>query len=349
MKGNKKTEVPRRGRKLRALLLCLCALLILALLSAAALFIIPAFERVSVKTTEGSADWMGQLDGQLPLSEITLPGTHDSATEYVQFAFITKCQALNIREQLEAGIRYLDIRLCFAQTGGLKTRQMKLVHGFTTCRTGFMPWAGTLYLEQVLDQCEAFLKEHPTETILFVVKQDHGDEPVADFETWLDGTLRNRPGLCLLTDKMPTLEEARGKIVLARRYADEAGLGAQSGLPIGWPEQDGHDDVSKNTELVERGGLRLWVQDRFCYSLEDKWNAFLAGLDNSGALPGDLRIHFLSTKGTAAYGHPYHFAKTLNQRLLELPVSRLNGWILLDFADAALCQHIWSANFPDKP
>ena len=58
--------------------------------------------------------------------------------------------------------------------------------------------------------------------------------------------------------------------------------------------------------------------------------------------PGDLAIHFLSTKGTAVYGHPFRFAKELNARLLQ--TQRLSGWIVLDFFDAKLAEHIYSMN-----
>ena len=335
----------KRRRPFRILLRVLCVLLAVILLAAAALFVIPLTETVSVKTAEGSADWMARLDDSLRLNEIVLPGTHDSATQYSQLAFITKCQALSVEEQLEAGFRYLDIRLGFADSGEQKSGQLKLMHGFTNCRKGPMPWADTLLLGDVLDQCAAFLTAHPTETVIFAVKYEHVTEPLEQFETWLTAELKKRGELALLTDTLPTLGEARGRLVLLRRYGDAAGLGAEAGVPLRWPEQDDKENVSKHTELTDLGSYRLWVQDRFCYGTEDKWTAFLAGLKEPAIAPEDLSIHFLSTKGTAQYGHPYHYAKALNPRFLELPAEQLRGWIILDFADASLAEHIWSANF----
>ena len=86
-------------------------LLAVVLVIAAAFFFLPQTETVDTTPVEGSADWMKELDGELPLNQIVLPGSHDSATQYVQLAFFSKCQALSIAEQLEAGCRYLDIRL----------------------------------------------------------------------------------------------------------------------------------------------------------------------------------------------------------------------------------------------
>ena len=328
---------------LRVIFKILAILLAMILLAALVLTIIPMTETVSPKTVDGSSDWMKDLDGSLRLNEIILPGAHDCASQYVQLAFITKCQALSVGELLDAGVRYLDIRLAIDQD----ENRLRLVHGFTKCRTGAMPWASSLFLEQVLDQCFSFLTEHPTETVIFVVKQENKKDSVKELELLLDAALRTRPELCLLTDSIPTLDEARGKLVLMRRYPDAAGLSASAGILLNWPEQDNDYDPSKHTELYEQDGFRLWVQDRFCYGTDDKWDAFLAGLACKEILPDDCVIHFLSTKGTFAYGHPYGHAKKLNQKLSELPQDQLNGWIILDFADAALCRHVWSANFSD--
>lgn len=336
----------KKRRALRILLRVLCVLLALILLTAAALFVIPLTETVSMKSAEGSADWMAGLDDGLRLNELVLPGTHDSATQYSQLAFITKCQALSIREQLEAGYRYLDIRLGFGDPAEDGSPRLVLMHGFTKCRKGPMPWDERLYLDDVLDQCTAFLKEHPGETVILNVKYEHVTEPVEVFASCLiSGELTARGDAVLLTDRIPALGEARGKLVLMRRFADRAALGAASGIPACWPEQDGHDDVSKHIELFRQDGYRLWVQDRFCYGAEDKWTAFQAGLKESAIEPEDLSIHFLSTKGTAKYGHPYYYAKSLNPRLLELPKEELRGWIVVDFGDAELAEHIWSANY----
>lgn len=330
MRQKKKKHVGRR------ILVCL---LVLILLAAAAFVGIPMLETVKTKTAEGSADWMADLDDGLRLNEIVLPGTHDSATQYVQLAFFSKCQGLSVGEQLEAGFRYLDIRLGLAEDG------IRLMHGFTNCKTGPLPWDDALYLDKVLEQCYAFLKAHPTETVVFAVKQEHGDESVAEFETRLIEVLSQNEELWLLTDKLPTLGEARGKLVLLRRCEDEAGLGARAGVPLLWPKQNGHEDVTKHVEMTDNGAYRLWVQDRYEYGAEDKWTAFQNGLKEAAIGADDLSIHFLSTKGTLPYGHPYYFANILNPRLLELPTEELRGWIIVDFADALIAEHIRSANY----
>ena len=318
------------------ILIIILAMVLLALL---VFWTIPLTERGDRTAVSGSADWMAGLADDLPLSEIVLPGTHDSATRFVQLAFFSKCQGKDIAGQLEAGYRYLDIRL------GVDGDQLKLMHGFTSCRTGPFPWSKALYLDAVLLQCTAFLEKHPAETIVFAVKQEHGDESVAEFQRILDSAVSKDASFWLLTDSIPLLSEARGKIVLLRRYEDEAGLGERAGIPLLWPNQNGHADTSRNIEMTDQGSYRLWVQDRYEYAAEDKWAAFTAGLLEKNVQEEDVAIHFLSTKGTFVYGHPYAFARKLDPMLLSLPQSGISGWVILDFGSASLAAHIYQANF----
>ena len=321
------------------LLRILGGILALVLLFLLVMWGIPMTETADRTAVPDSADWMGKLPDEMPLNAIVIPGTHDRGTQYVQLAFFSKCQALDIGSQLEAGFRYLDIRLSVDGEG------MRLKHGFTDCKTGPMPWSAALSLEDVLRQCYTFLAEHPTETVIFAVKQEHGDESVEQFERCLDGIIGQEPEFWLFTDSIPTLGQARGKLVLLRRYEDAAGLGERSGIPLLWPNQNGYEDPTLNTAMTDQGAYRLWVQDRYEYDAGEKWEAFRAGLREDQIGSGDLAIHFLSTKGHAAYGHPFAFAGKLNPELMDYELLPGSGWVIVDFASALLAEHIYAANF----
>ena len=84
----------------RVLLRIVLALLALLVLAAVVFWAIPLTERDDGVTASGAADWMNNVDGSLTLSELAIPGTHDSATQYVQLGFFSKCQAKDIRGQL---------------------------------------------------------------------------------------------------------------------------------------------------------------------------------------------------------------------------------------------------------
>lgn len=313
--------------------------LLLVLLAAATLYAIPLFEGDKGGSVDGSNSWMSRVEDSRPLSRMAIPGTHDAGTQYVQLAFFAKCQTKDIAEQLEAGYRYLDIRLA------VDGEHLKLMHGFTNCKTGALPWSGVLYLDKVLQQCYVFLENHPTETVLFAVKQEHGKESVAEFQRLLDSYVQQNPSRWLLTDTVPTLGQARGKIVLLRRYDDEAGLGKNAGIPLLWAEQSGSKDTNLSYAVEDNGSYRLYVQDRYCYNVEEKWTAFLAGLDAGDAQAGDVKLSFLSTKGTLPLGHPYTFADALNPRLIGRDIRPEDGWIVIDFGTAPIAKHIYEANF----
>lgn len=325
---------------MKTVLKIVVAVLAAIILLAACVFVIPVFEHGDITPVAGSSDWMNGLDDSLPLNEITLPGSHDCATQYVQLAFFSKCQSSTILEQLEMGYRYLDIRL------GIDGEKMPLMHGFTYCKSAL--FGDKLCVDDVLSQCYQFLENHPTETVIFAVKQEHGDESVNEFETMLNNYISAHSEMWYFGDNPPTLGEARGKLVLLRRYDDAAQLGTISGLDIEWVNQPGNENTALNIELTETTDAKLYVQDRYEYDTTDKWTAFTTGIKRTDELQGDnnICINFLSTKGTLAYGHPYFFAAKLNKMLLEENFGDIAfaGWIITDFSSAELAEKIYSIN-----
>lgn len=330
-------KAPNKG--VRLLLIVFGGILAVMLLAAAALLVIPLTERVDAAPVAGSADWMARLPDDVPLGELSIPGTHDAGTQYVQLGFFSKCQARSVGQQLEDGFRYLDIRLAVNGDG------LGLNHGFCECRTGAAPWSDRLMLEDVLEDCYAFLSAHPTETVIFAVKQEHGDESVAEFQHVLDRYIQEDAGRWYLDSELPSLGEARGRLVLLRRYDDEARLGKNAGIPLIWPNQNGYDEPATafSSENCFVGSLTLAVQDRYEYDEEEKWAAFCAETDD----PDAVALRFLSTKGHMTFGHPYRYAKELNPRLLALCESQdlSLGWTVIDFGNAQLASAIYEQNF----
>ena len=339
MRNTKKA--PKKG--IRFLLMVFGGILAVLLLVAAVLVTIPLTERVDASPVAGSADWMARLQDDVSLGELSIPGTHDAGAQYVQLGFFSKCQARSVGQQLEDGFRYLDIRLAVSGDG------LGLNHGFCECRTGAAPGSGRLMLEDVLEDvledCYAFLSAHPTETVIFAVKQEYGDESVAEFQRVLDRYIQADIERWYLDSELPSLGEARGRLVLLRRYDDEAEFGKNAGIALIWPNQSGYDDPAKafSDQGCFVGSLTLTVQDRYEYDEEEKWAAFCAEADD----PDAAVLRFLSTKGHMAFGHPYRYAKELNPRLLALCESQdmSLGWTVIDFGNARLASAIYEQNF----
>ena len=54
--------------------------------------------------------WMSRLADDISLSDLNIPGTHNSAARYEPFPKTAKCQRLSLTAQLQAGVRFFDIR-----------------------------------------------------------------------------------------------------------------------------------------------------------------------------------------------------------------------------------------------
>jgi len=115
-------------------------------------------------------NWMADIDGQRDLLSLSIPGTHDCVTKYVQFAHICKTQDLTIYAQLMLGIRALDIRV---ESNG---DRLKMVHGVAKVFTTPNKFGKQMDLDYVLNACYDFLRANPSETIIFQFKNDSGKE-----------------------------------------------------------------------------------------------------------------------------------------------------------------------------
>lgn len=124
------------------------------------------------------ANWMSLLPDDRYLSEINIPGTHDSGTTNVEGSWnsgynVVACQKYFIEQQLYAGIRSLDIRTAWNND----SKDMVLIHGnkSTVCHT---PDHGdsseNKRFSSVVDTMIKFLEKHPEETIVMTLKIDDG-------------------------------------------------------------------------------------------------------------------------------------------------------------------------------
>ncbi|ORX53032.1 PLC-like phosphodiesterase, partial [Piromyces finnis] len=79
---------------------------------------------------------------------------------------VAQTQNLNITEQLQHGIRYLDIRL---ETN--KNMELYLSHGSLDCYNKVT--GGKYYLSEVFDEIINFLNKHNTETVIVHLKNEN--------------------------------------------------------------------------------------------------------------------------------------------------------------------------------
>ena len=102
------------------------------------------------------ASWMRYVPDDTSLMALSIPGTHNSCCVHGILG-VGKTQELDLPDQLNAGIRFLDIRFTHYQDN-------LCVHHDVICTE-------KSYVD-ILTTCFHFLKQHPSETILMSVDDE---------------------------------------------------------------------------------------------------------------------------------------------------------------------------------
>lgn len=290
-----------------------------------------------------TANWMSYINDDVYLSQITIPGTHDSCARNVMLGYVMRCQDTDISTQLDNGYRYLDLRVAIDDKNG--ANRLKLVHNFANCHKEGNLFSDYLYFEDVTKALYSFLQQHPAESVIVNIKIEDDTHSVSDIQKLLLDEIKANKDYWYTEDEIPTLGDVRGRVVLATRFKDEQGSGI-TGLNMSWSEQDNKIPADIPYELYVFDNYRLWVQDRYKYSVEDKYEAVVDGLENCEADESTLFFNFVSTSGDGKIGHPRGYAKALNELLMEynLKPDTSYGIIIVDFGDDNLARHIYYTN-----
>lgn len=179
-----------------------------------------------------NANWMSKIPGDKKISQLSIPGTHNSMSRYGGGGLypddFIKTQLMDLSTQLNSGIRYLDIRLRKDSN-----TSMSAYHGSVNQNASFSG--------DILDKVKAFLQANPNETVVMRVKNECNgpgtgkctDAPTS--KTWaqvFEDTYYNNPSYSNYfwkgSSNNPTLNEVRGKIVVASNFPTD---GKRFGIP----------------------------------------------------------------------------------------------------------------------
>lgn len=193
-----------------------------------------------------NTDWMAGIDDSRYLSELSIPGTHDCGadlhtSEQGGESYCTIAQDFRLSNQLLLGVRWCDIRLNDDEG------TMTVFHGAYYLHKNF-----TDMITQAID----FLNAHPTEVVIFVIKQEHsnrGDDAFAN-GIWC-GYLYPFLNHFWLENHIPQLGEVRGKIVIMRQF--EGTHGYPMGSPLIW-----QDNTTGNIYMSDNN-FYYYVQDHY--------------------------------------------------------------------------------------
>lgn len=332
------------------------------------------------EVTGVDAAWMDKLPDGVRLSNVNIPGTHDSCTANafklgVQGANNVICQRYFIDEQLIAGVRALDLRY------DEKNGEIVMCHGDMHAynkdhNTDASPAGDNLRLRQVLQTVKDFLALHPRETVILVLKQDSGpDSAPANMVK----VVKEFADCCYdWSNSAPTLGEVRGKMVLmTRTNVYNLGLSEAETRMFGpnlskWDSnyKDNHHFAQPVEEPATVGGKtlempRVFVQDDYNSSDGQKkqWVKNVLQQMNEG-LPGKVddyepedisEADFVFNYTSKTYGddilNPLFASRTMNHYLIYDGTMQKyfgggmrTGITMMDYADKSLAHYIIHSN-----
>lgn len=292
--------------------------------------------------------WMGNVHDNKFLDELSIPGTHDSGTCSVDNdtepqTSQVKCQQDYIPTQLLEGIRYFDIRLGKGDDPGIDHGGFYL----------FKKDGNFLHLSDVIGYFTTFLKENPTEALIMLVSRGNDEATDEGITTAFAKVMDENPDLFYTSSRVPTLREARGKIVLLRRFrlAGNSVSGHTWGLDLTeWDDKaKAHSDSTTMCLIQDARGFeetddagtkepyctKVYAQDKYKLSGTDKliWvdNALKETTgrtrntvdvkDADGAMVQVQErcwsINYTSCTGLSHGGNPFTSARVVNEHLYK--------------------------------
>ncbi|MDC4249089.1 phosphatidylinositol-specific phospholipase C [Enterococcus faecium] len=156
-------------------------------------------EGVKAQTRSGWMDW---LPNEARVSQLSLPGTHDSMAWKPNLTGldITRTQTMGLEDQLISGIRVIDIRVKYEETK-------------------FSCYHGPIYLgydfDHVLKTIENFLRNNPTETVFMRFSQENSSASDEKMKMLFIDYYRKYENMFYKgRERNPKVKDIRGKLVL---------------------------------------------------------------------------------------------------------------------------------------
>lgn len=260
--------------------------------------------------------WQSRIPDNALLSGMSIPGTHDAATQNISLAAFSQCQSLSIAAQLELGVRCFDLR----PTG---TSNLMIYHGTSTGVT----------FDEAISAMVSFMQKNPTEGCIVQMQFQNDALAQGNESTWksvMGNYLNNgkyksyfaayRRGL--------TMGELRGKILVLTRSDYDGAL-------VGGKLNNWGDNATDRAATLTNGSISdtFYLQDYYSGNESDKIAAFKAYRDKAlQKEAGDWLCNFTSLSGT-----PKSHAENINPQATDYlrAKSGCTGIVMMDFAGDA--------------
>ena len=276
--------------------------------------------------------WLGHIPGKTPFNQVTIPGTHDSAT-YGTSLPITKTQYDDLNAQLAAGLRAFDLRPRYNANSQseIELANLTIYHGGISTGVKF---------KDAMDTFVKFVKENPTETVVVRIQKedskllfslnDYTSTWRQSIRSWIES---NKDYMLPKITSTLTLNSCRGKIVLLSNTpygSDDNPEDYVCGGRLSWS----NNAEQEKTRINYTNGTKVadaTVEDM--YEDIDTNKKIAVSQTNITSAANDATNRWYITY-TSLSGSPESYAKTVNPAILSHinTLSKRAGIVLMDYA-----------------
>ena len=276
-------------------------------------------------------DWMKEIENNTPLNKINIPGTHNSGTSEPENNFInifakdySVCQNTDIKNQLDNGIRFLDLRL------SIYGEKISVYHGVSKQKITFL---------EILSDLNCFLKNNPSETILVRIKIL--DDDLKDFKKQINFETKDYESIIWKKPKKINktlfnnlkISEIRGKVLFfSDLHIPYKYFKIQDDFEI-----SDLDDIYSKIEKVKKLYKKCDKKEKIC-------------LNYTSAVSSSKIDFFLNFIGLKESWTPKRVADVINSKNYKLfkknkKKKKYYGIIVMDFPTKKLIEIIINSNF----
>ena len=258
---------------------------------------------------------MKEIPDNIKISELTIPGTHDSCTYQIKglgilVSFAAKTQSWNLEEQMKAGLRYFDIRL-------------RSYNNTLHCFHGPIDLGQTF--DSILKTSSSFINANKSEGLIMQIVSEYDDKDCTkSMEQMYQEYTKGYKNMIIEynNEKIPTMGEIRGKLFFIKIMKGSTSHISHFHIQNSW---------SCNT--IQQIGKKIKkIRTQFQRATVSKENR-----------TGDFFLNYLSSSSDYIMMSPLAAAKKCNK--IAFDYKGRMGIVLADFPGEGLIEYLILQNF----
>ena len=260
-------------------------------------------------------NWMKEIPDNIKISELTIPGTHDSCTYQIKglgilVSFAAKTQSWNLEEQMKAGLRYFDIRL-------------RSYNNTLHCFHGPIDLGQTF--DSILKTASSFIYANKSEGLIMQIVSEYDDKDCTkSMEQMYQEYIKGYKNMIIEynNEKIPTMGEIRGKLFFIKIMKGSTSHISHFHIQNSW-----------TCNTIQQIGKKIKkIRTQFQWATVSKENR-----------TGDFFLNYLSSSSDYIMMSPLAAAKKCNK--IAFDYKGRMGIVLADFPGEGLIEYLILQNF----